>query len=52
MTPTYPDGAEGDAAVVLSVTVGPDGNIRDARVVEGEEPFATRERHATPVNHA
>lgn len=42
LAPTYPEGAEGDASVVLSVTVGPDGNIRDARVVEGAEPFATQ----------
>lgn len=38
--PAYPDGAEGDASVLLAVTVGADGSVRDLRVLEGTEPFA------------
>jgi TonB family protein len=37
----YPDGATGNATVVLSVTVNADGTVRSARVLEGEEPFAS-----------
>ncbi len=37
----YPAGAEGDAAVVLAVTVGITGNLEDVRVLEGVEPFAS-----------
>jgi hypothetical protein len=38
----YPDGAEGDAYVVVAVTVGIDGSVQSARVLEGVEPFAGR----------
>lgn len=41
ITPSYPAGAEGDAFVVLAVTVDAEGNVREARVVEGDEPFAS-----------
>jgi TonB family protein len=36
----YPGGAEGDAAVVLAVSVDAAGNVSDVRVLEGIEPFA------------
>ena len=38
----YPDGAEGDASVVVAVTVAADGSVQNARVLEGSEPFASR----------
>ncbi|MDB5212582.1 MAG: hypothetical protein JWO86_509, partial [Myxococcaceae bacterium] len=38
----YPEGAEGDAFVVVAVTVAPDGSVQSARVLEGVEPFAAR----------
>lgn len=41
ITPSYPAGAEGDASVVLAVTVDADGSVREAHVVSGEEPFAS-----------
>jgi TonB family protein len=37
----YPEGATGDATVVLVLTVGIDGAVRSARVVAGDEPFAS-----------
>jgi TonB family protein len=37
----YPVGAEGDAAVVLAVSVDAAGNVADVRALEGIEPFAT-----------
>jgi TonB family protein len=39
--PAYPEGASGDATVVLELTVARDGSVRDAKVVSGEEPFAS-----------
>ncbi|MDB4944919.1 MAG: tonB family protein [Labilithrix sp.] len=36
----YPEGAEGSASVMVGVTVGAEGNVQDARVLEGAEPFA------------
>ena len=38
----YPEGEEGDAYVVVAVTVAVDGTVQNARVVEGVEPFAGR----------
>ncbi len=38
----YPAGAEGNASVVVAVTVAADGNVQGARVMEGVEPFASR----------
>lgn len=38
----YPEGAEGDAYVVVAVTVAVDGSVQSARVIEGVEPFAGR----------
>src|SRR5262249_12682792 len=37
----YPDGATGDAEVLLEVVVGAEGQVADVTVVEGAEPFAT-----------
>ena len=37
----YPEGARGEALVVLMVTVGRDGAVEAARGIEGEEPFAS-----------
>jgi hypothetical protein len=42
----YPEGAEGDAAVVLELIVEKDGAVSRASVVEGSEPFAERARTA------
>ncbi|MBX3192550.1 MAG: TonB-dependent receptor [Labilithrix sp.] len=42
LAPIYPEGAEGDAFVMVAVTVGVDGSVRTARVLEGVEPFASR----------
>lgn len=39
---SYPDGAEGDAFVVVAVTIAVDGSVQNARVLEGVEPFAGR----------
>jgi TonB family protein len=35
----YPEGATGQATVVLELTVDPQGAVRDARAVSGEAPF-------------
>lgn len=37
----YPDGAKGDARVVLEVVVNKDGTVRSAKAIEGPEPFAS-----------
>ncbi len=42
----YPDGASGDAAVLLELVVEADGAVSSAVVVEGDEPFAGRARAA------
>jgi TonB family protein len=44
--PAYPDGAHGDASVVLEIDVGADGDVIQARVIEGDEPFASAARTA------
>jgi TonB family protein len=36
----YPDGAIGDARVLLVITVNADGTVRSAKVAEGDPPFA------------
>jgi TonB family protein len=36
----YPEGALGDARVLLVITVNADGTVRSAKVAEGVEPFA------------
>lgn len=48
--PEYPEGANGAASVVLEVLVGEDGLVQEAKVVEGEEPFASAALEA--VRHA
>lgn len=40
----YPKGATGDAEVVLALVIDPDGSVRAAEVLEGEEPFASAAR--------
>src|SRR6187399_2057906 len=40
----YPEGAEGDATVLLELIVEKDGSVSSATVVEGVEPFAERAR--------
>ena len=42
----YPEGASGDAAVLLELVVEADGAVSSAVVVEGDEPFADRARAA------
>src|SRR3954466_333381 len=42
----YPEGASGDAAVLLELVIASDGAVASAVVVEGEEPFAERARAA------
>jgi TonB family protein len=37
----YPEGARGDATVVLMLTIGRDGLVESVRAIEGEEPFAS-----------
>jgi TonB family protein len=37
----YPEAATGNATVLLALTVGIDGAVRSARVVAGDEPFAS-----------
>jgi TonB family protein len=37
----YPDGASGEATVILVVTVNADGSVRTARPETGDEPFAS-----------
>src|ERR1700759_930461 len=38
---TYPEGASGDASVILELTVNEDGTVGNVGRVEGPEPFAT-----------
>ncbi len=38
---TYPEGAHGDAIVVLTLVVGPDGKVRSATANEPHEPFSS-----------
>ncbi len=40
LTASYPDGAAGDARVVVVITVNADGTVRSVAIDEGEEPFA------------
>ena len=37
----YPAGGSGTAAVVLELVIGTAGEVREARIVEGSEPFAS-----------
>jgi len=40
--PAYPEDAEGDASVTVAVTVSQSGDVSAVRVLEGDEPFASR----------
>jgi len=42
----YPDGAEGDAEVVLVLVIARDGRVRSVEVERGEEPFASTAKQA------
>jgi TonB family protein len=42
----YPEGAQGDAAVVLELVIEKDGSVSSAAVLEGIEPFAEPARSA------
>src|SRR4051794_37909394 len=42
----YPEGASGDADVLLELVVEADGAVSSVGVIEGEEPFAGRARAA------
>jgi TonB family protein len=37
----YPEGASGDAVVVVEVVVDREGQVESVRVIDGEEPFAS-----------
>ena len=37
----YPEGAEGDAEVILELVVDREGGVTDVRATSGDEPFAT-----------
>lgn len=41
LTAKYPEGAEGDAAVIVKLVVEKDGTVAGAEVVDGKEPFAS-----------
>jgi TonB family protein len=38
---TYPTGARGEGSVVLFLTIGIDGYVKEAKAVEGDAPFAS-----------
>ena len=42
----YPEGATGDAVVLLEVTIEKDGTVSSAAVTDGTEPFAEQARKA------
>jgi TonB family protein len=42
----YPPGANGDAVVLLELTVETDGTVSNAAVIDGVEPFAEQARQA------
>lgn len=43
---TYPEGGQGDAEVILVLTVQKDGHVSDVEVEQGKEPFASAARRA------
>ena len=47
----YPPGAQGDARVVLEVTVAKDGSVSSATAIDGVEPFAEHARRAVLAWH-
>jgi hypothetical protein len=46
-TVAYPEGGQGDARVVLELTIGVDGRVVASKVIEGPEPFAAAALSAT-----
>ncbi len=42
----YPEGASGDARVLLELLIGERGQVREVAVLSGEEPFAAAAREA------
>lgn len=42
----YPEGAQGDGEVLLTITVQKDGSVRSVEVVKGAEPFASAAKDA------
>src|SRR5262249_47113573 len=42
----YPEGAHGDASVVLILTVDKDGTVRSVEIASGDEPFASAAKQA------
>lgn len=38
----YPEGATGDAVVVLELFIDDKGDVAEVKVEEGDEPFASR----------
>ena len=50
-TVPYPEGAEGDAVVILELRVGASGSVEEAKALEGTEPFASAARQAAMVWH-
>jgi TonB family protein len=47
-TVPYPQGAHGEASVIVEVSVGRDGHVQNARIIEGPEPFASAVLAAAP----
>jgi TonB family protein len=47
----YPEGAEGDATVMLELVVEKDGSVSSATVIEGTAPFAEQARTAVLAWH-
>jgi hypothetical protein len=45
----YPDGAEGDAEVVLILVIARDGRVQTVEVERGEEPFASVAKQAAAM---
>ncbi|MBW2452888.1 MAG: TonB-dependent receptor plug domain-containing protein [Deltaproteobacteria bacterium] len=43
----YPEGATGNAEVILVLVVGADGSVRSAEIGTGQEPFASAAREAS-----
>lgn len=43
---SYPEGAHGDARVILELTIAVDGAIQHARAVDGPAPFAAAAAHS------
>jgi hypothetical protein len=42
LTARYPEGAKGDAVVVLTLVIGPDGSVKSAAPNERNEPFSNQ----------